>query len=56
MEFCKDRLNIEFHNLCYYPSGKKGELIMCAIFAINVPVINRFHPLKPNGYDMYQLL
>jgi len=22
---CVDRLDIEFHNLCYYPSGKKGE-------------------------------
>jgi len=22
---CMDRLDIEFHNLCYYPSGKKGE-------------------------------
>jgi len=22
---CVDRLDIEFHNLCYYPSGNKGE-------------------------------
>lgn len=22
---CVDRLDIEFHNLCYYPPGKKGE-------------------------------
>jgi hypothetical protein len=22
---CVDNLDIEFHNLCYYPSGKKGE-------------------------------
>jgi hypothetical protein len=22
---CEDRLDIEFHNLCYYPKGKKGE-------------------------------
>jgi hypothetical protein len=24
-DVCEDRLDIEFHNLCYYPSGKKGE-------------------------------
>jgi hypothetical protein len=24
---CEDRLDIEFNNLCYYPSGKKGKSI-----------------------------
>jgi hypothetical protein len=25
IEFCEDRINIEFNDLCYYPPGKKGE-------------------------------
>ena len=25
IDVCEDRLDIEFQNLCYYPSGKKGE-------------------------------
>ena len=27
IDVCEDRLDIEFHNLCYYPSGKKGESV-----------------------------
>jgi hypothetical protein len=27
-EVCKDRIDIEFHNLCYYPSGNKGESLL----------------------------
>jgi hypothetical protein len=27
IDVCEGRLDIEFHNLCYYPSGKKGESI-----------------------------
>lgn len=26
IEDCEERLNIEFNNLCYYPSGKRGEV------------------------------
>jgi hypothetical protein len=38
IEFCEDRLNIEFNNLCYYPPSKKGELIW--VVTLNWPVIN----------------
>ena len=32
-DVCEDRLDIEFHNLCYYPSGKKGESL-CLLLII----------------------
>jgi len=33
IDVCEDRLDIEFHNLCYYPSGKKGESL-CLVLII----------------------
>jgi hypothetical protein len=27
IDVCEDRLDIEFRNLCYYPSGTKGESV-----------------------------
>ena len=32
---CEDRLEIEFRNLCYYPSGKKGESVCFALIIRN---------------------
>jgi hypothetical protein len=27
IDVCEDSIDIEFHNLCYYPSRKKGESV-----------------------------
>lgn len=33
IDVCEERLDIEFYNLCYYPSGKKGESL-CLVLII----------------------
>ena len=34
-DVCEDRLDIEFHNLCYYPSGRKGESLALVLIIRN---------------------
>ena len=36
IDVCEDRLDIEFHNLCYYPLGKKGESLCLVLIFRNV--------------------
>jgi len=38
---CVDRLDIELHNLCYYPSGRKGESLSLVLIIRNAIMTER---------------